>query len=1832
MALRPVLGELELEKVQSIVVDGDQVLVEHGVPALEGDFLQRLGRRASKINLRGFLAGSGVLDSLKQLRDKLRAAEPVSFVADIATATRVDQVLIEEISVRELAGQPERFEYAFLLREFIPPPPTERERPPNLVVPPPPSVEAGILIVDVNVEGQPNFDFSKVSVTVEGSEESGAILSRTLTNRTENRWTENEFPPGKYTVEALVIEPGTLSGSVSAMVRAGQTTQVSIALRTGAIIARTFTVHFRFDKAFVEPCMRDVLKQVASYAKANTDEKLLIVGHTDKAGSRSYNQSLSERRARSVFAYLTFGIDAAARDYALAEWDKLRRRRTPGQTTSIKDTWDVREYQHMLQDLAFYPGAVDGDYGPLTNDAVRAYRCAKGLPPGTTVDDDVWDALIQDYLAEDELAVPASRLFSNCPNEQLKWLGCGEEDPLDRRETAFRPSRRVELLFVQADSLPCEVPQPDTFDLPPPGGVVNSAWCLGPGSLNAHCCFVSPHLIPGTNNPQPCPDTPQGPWCRQPVEPGTIPVNGLIQRELPDGSLEPVPGQAFVLTSPKGEFKANEQTNGEPVPSRTQGGTGPDRGTFTFTDLAKGFYTLEVRAPASAPVLVRLLEDGDSEVKGNAICKALHSDQDRLDVVIIDAPVQREIQLPVVVHLMTALHPTTRAIRTCPDPLDPARRVPQATARTEAEVQAFFDAANRIWRQARIRFELDPANIIHETYSYRTECQVDRSEFETLLERCAYPDVVNVFFIADLAGMTEAGFGVSPEGGAALGVAGCAVGDRFQTTVLGPPTNVSLSAEQTEQVLAHELGHFLNLDHVDDVPANIDRLMRPGTLSGTNRMLTLDEVNSARTSQGATDDCVSLSLSVTGATQIGGTLSHQYIYVQPPELIDPFDITVDAENPDHLLANGTVTMTGGNPGENNLQRTVSKSTTGEYEIEATYTSTYGTQPVNARVVILVVSFELSVNGASRVSPGSSTFITLRRPTQVVTVRAIIDPRPFCVPDDLIIWSGGVEVADPLQVEVSRADIQAVNIRATVAGVERSITITVIEVRIPEISLIGLNQTNDIPITVNPAALPSEVSIKLQLRRTPGTGEAQFISASSTVMTITQSSVVNIRGITASSVSDNIHMTAKIAGQTEIAAQEEFTVVDVTIGSVTGIRPSQTLAIPITVTPALPPVGGTLTVELSTIRGTGSTKFVASNSTIMVINKTTAVIIEGGTPSSTADNIRLSVRIASETQILAEETFTVLNAINIFLHFEVWNLNTLRFESLPAGISVDLIDENTISDDTLATQRTNDQGRILFNLASFGVSGEDEPDLFFRVRPKGVFHAGLILPDEWSTKGWRATDGSPGIFEDFSGTELGAEVLPLTYRIGVDVHARLNYLVDNGGRIGNIDPAPEGVGVSFYVTGFTSETRKRTFITDANGEVHGVIFDVDGGDSVILRVDFDIRDPSINLKLASVDIPNWDTEFDDNEQTSIGSQISPRLLHANSDERNVSLYFLKCLREISTFLFHITGGIWTGFDELRFFRSSLFGVAFSWPVGEVKLPPNSHWDRDTIIHEITHQTMWKEHNRSSSDIAFEALFGDLALTHFINLLSNSEHALIEGWAEFLAAIFERSTTPAYIFTDVGDDINSSGLVNPQPLAPPPNNRGESVEGAYANGMWAIFETHIVTSAVSVNAHVPETNNGDVTVTASWITNLAVRQRFLSMIWEPFLDLRNASSDPTTTQHLQSIRLRNLSEWHLLQAELQSFNMAMDVPTIISVSPNAGPISGGQIIIVTGTKFVTDMDVAIDQVPLGRRLLTNVVVSSSSTLTAVSVLGVLGIASIIVTTKAGTDTLANSYTYI
>lgn len=634
--IRPMLGNLELQLVQKLDVGGSQALAEHEVPELEGDLIHFLGRMAARITLKGVVTGIEAGKGLKDLREKFRAAEPVDFVADITTATKVNQVLIEEMTVRELAGKPERFEYAFALREYIASMPPASEEPQEPIVPQPdipepiipdlPVVEIdeglGTLIVEVILEGRLDYDYRNVAVIVEGKKDDGSPLSQTLKNRTENIWVEEDFPAGEYAVTACA-DSQSMSGSSQTVVQSGKTAQVTIALHAApSNIAKTFVVHFRMDNAFVEPGLCQVLLRAAEYAESNPYEKLIILGHTDLVGSEEYNQNLSERRARSVYAFLTFGRDDSARKEAVDEWDTLRQTAAPWKR-EIQDNWGTREYQFMLQDLNYYLGNIDGIHGPKTTAAVRAFQLYYELTPIGFMDDPTWRRLIEEYLGLCSLAIPECQFFQNggdgCNGGVLKWLGAGEQDPVKSTQDAWRPNRRTELLFVQGEQFPCEVPKPRTYDKLNPGG----SWCLGPDLNQKTESSIKRVNFLSRDGEEP------GKWLVQPAEPGRTIVGGTIIRDTNDGP--PFAHAKYVLIAPDGEYlhtdvqgnpdlgeRPQGDRRGEPIPNQAD-----ENGNYGYPEETPvGTYILEIQG-IDDPRLARWRDDEESEARGTIISQQL---------------------------------------------------------------------------------------------------------------------------------------------------------------------------------------------------------------------------------------------------------------------------------------------------------------------------------------------------------------------------------------------------------------------------------------------------------------------------------------------------------------------------------------------------------------------------------------------------------------------------------------------------------------------------------------------------------------------------------------------------------------------------------------------------------------------------------------------------------------------------------------------------------------------------------------------------------------------------------------------------------------------------------------------------------------------------------------------------------------------------------------------------------------------------------------------------------------------------------------------------------
>ena len=74
-----------------------------------------------------------------------------------------------------------------------------------------------------------------------------------------------------------------------------------------------YGIHFETGKATILPDSESVLGEVAKMLQQNPDIKVSVEGHTDNVGSATGNQSLSEKRAQAVVAWLTSHGIAASR-------------------------------------------------------------------------------------------------------------------------------------------------------------------------------------------------------------------------------------------------------------------------------------------------------------------------------------------------------------------------------------------------------------------------------------------------------------------------------------------------------------------------------------------------------------------------------------------------------------------------------------------------------------------------------------------------------------------------------------------------------------------------------------------------------------------------------------------------------------------------------------------------------------------------------------------------------------------------------------------------------------------------------------------------------------------------------------------------------------------------------------------------------------------------------------------------------------------------------------------------------------------------------------------------------------------------------------------------------------------------------------------------------------------------------------------------------------------------------------------------------------------------------------------------------------------------------
>lgn len=131
------------------------------------------------------------------------------------------------------------------------------------------------------------------SPSTSGASEGGSALSR------EHAWQQDG---GEARQDEIII------GMVEAPGKKATPTETVIPQTLGGMLPLTLGVEgegeFDFDKAIVRDQVRVVLDELASKLKTADYDRLEIIGHTDRIGTESYNQYLSERRAWAVARYL----------------------------------------------------------------------------------------------------------------------------------------------------------------------------------------------------------------------------------------------------------------------------------------------------------------------------------------------------------------------------------------------------------------------------------------------------------------------------------------------------------------------------------------------------------------------------------------------------------------------------------------------------------------------------------------------------------------------------------------------------------------------------------------------------------------------------------------------------------------------------------------------------------------------------------------------------------------------------------------------------------------------------------------------------------------------------------------------------------------------------------------------------------------------------------------------------------------------------------------------------------------------------------------------------------------------------------------------------------------------------------------------------------------------------------------------------------------------------------------------------------------------------------------------------------------------------------------
>lgn len=124
MSTRPVLGDWTIPHVETIYTSENRAYAEFAVPGRSGSLYQDLNSRPINVVITGSLYGDDIRNEfLETVREKFQQGQPVTFTADILSATELQYVVIESMKFRESGRRAGETDFLIVLLESPPPPP-----------------------------------------------------------------------------------------------------------------------------------------------------------------------------------------------------------------------------------------------------------------------------------------------------------------------------------------------------------------------------------------------------------------------------------------------------------------------------------------------------------------------------------------------------------------------------------------------------------------------------------------------------------------------------------------------------------------------------------------------------------------------------------------------------------------------------------------------------------------------------------------------------------------------------------------------------------------------------------------------------------------------------------------------------------------------------------------------------------------------------------------------------------------------------------------------------------------------------------------------------------------------------------------------------------------------------------------------------------------------------------------------------------------------------------------------------------------------------------------------------------------------------------------------------------------------------------------------------------------------------------------------------------------------------------------------------------------------------------------------------------------------------